>query len=566
MTAKTASFICKFSIQFCSPLKRCAIFLVFPPVIYIPFRLILKKMKKLFSSLCLVFIFEYTVAQPTIQWQKSIGGTDVDYTGGIEPTSDGGFILIGGTYSNDGDVTGYHDNGDLWIIKMDRQGTIEWQKCLGGTEYDDLSYPTTANCIKQTTDGGYILTGVTYSINGDITASYGNGDMWLAKLDANGNIEWQRCLGGSADDYGTAVIQTTDGGYTVAGYTSSTDINVMGNHGQYDMWMVHVDVMGEIKWQKCLGGSDEDYCSAIAQTTDGGYIVAGQTWSIDGDVSGNHGLSDEWIVKTDKFGNMQWQKCLGGSSDESAASVFCTATGGYIVAGWTDSNDGDISNPFTNTDCWVVELDNMGNINWEKCYGSPQAEICYSMQQTTDGGYILSCQNWGNGGQVSGHHGSIFNSDYWIAKIDMTGNLQWQSSLGGASNEFAVAALETADGGYVISGGSNSNTDDVSGNHGNYDAWIVKLSFTTNVVALSSPAPSISVSPNPAQNSFVIYLDKDLKLQHAELKIYDVAGKDVYHQTVSQQSEIINANLSAGIYYIKVTDGDSVHTQKLMVE
>jgi len=182
------------------------------------------------------------------------------------------------------------------------------------------------------------------------------GPIWSFTTIQSPGIEWQRALGGSNLDTTYSIQQTSDGGYIVAGYTESNDGDVSGNHGYYDFWVVKLDGNGNIQWQKCLGGSTHDAPFSIQQTSDGGYIVAGCTYSNDGDVSGNHGKDDFWVVKLDSDGNIQWQKALGGSSNDWAHSVQQTSDGGYIVAGDTYSNDGDVSGYHRDGDFWVVKL------------------------------------------------------------------------------------------------------------------------------------------------------------------------------------------------------------------
>jgi len=183
---------------------------------------------------------------------------------------------------------------------------IEWQKSLGGI-IDDVAY-----CVQQTSDGGYIVGGYAVSNNGDVSLNHGNNDYWIVKLDASANITWQKCLGGSNVDKGYSVEQTSDGGYIVAGESLSIDGNVTGNHGSYDCWIVKLDANGNIMWQKSLGGTLHDSGNSIQQTKDGGFILAGFSYSNDGDVTGNHGNRDFWIVKLDSAGNITWQKSLGG--------------------------------------------------------------------------------------------------------------------------------------------------------------------------------------------------------------------------------------------------------------
>jgi PKD repeat protein len=225
-----------------------------------------------------------------------------------------------------------------------------WQKCLGGSASDFGS------SIKQTSDGGYIVAGGTNSTDGNVTGNHGPQDAWVVKLDKSGDVVWQKCLGGSASESGSSIEQTSDGGYIVAGYSSSNDGNVTGNHGSQDAWVVKLDQSGDVVWQKCLGGSSIDYGSSIKQTPEGGYIVAGYSGSNDGNVTGNHGSRDSWVVKLDENGNVVWQKCLGGSSIDYGRSIERTSEGGYIVAGYSGSNDGNVTGNHGKDDYWIVKL------------------------------------------------------------------------------------------------------------------------------------------------------------------------------------------------------------------
>jgi hypothetical protein len=225
-----------------------------------------------------------------------------------------------------------------------------WQKSFGGSLFDR------AYSIQQTTDGGYIVAGESGSTDGDVTGNHGSADGWVVKLDSSGKIIWQKSLGGSSIDFSNSIQQTTDGGYIVAGYSFSNSENVTGNHGDFDSWVVKLNSSGNITWQKSLGGSNRDEAKSIQQTTDGGYIVAGYSYSINGDVTGNHGGFDSWVVKLNSSGNITWQKSLGGSENDEATSIQQTTDGGYIVAGYAWSNDGDITGNHSSRDYWVVKL------------------------------------------------------------------------------------------------------------------------------------------------------------------------------------------------------------------
>ncbi len=426
------------------------------------------------------------VTPPETEWQKCVGGMYSDgYSSfgsnvvapSVYPTADGGYIAAGTSYSNEFDVSGNHGNGDYWVVKFTAEGYIQWQKCFGGSGED------VATSIQQTADGNYIIAGYTGSNDGDVTGNHAEYyyDYWIIKLDASGNIQWQKCLGGSGEDYATSIRQTADGGYIAAGVSYSNNGDVSGNHNTEfygDYWVVKLDASGNIQWQKCLGGTYDDIAASVQQTTDGGYVVAGYSGSNDGDVSGNHATSypDYWIVKLDASGNIQWQKCLGGSGEDYATSIRQTADGGYIVAGASYSTDGDVTGLHGeySEDYWIVKLDASGNIQWQKCLGGSTSDRAFSIQPTTDGGYIVAGFTSSNDGDVSGNH-KEFSADYWIVKLDASGNIQWQKCLGGWMEDAAGSIQQTADEGYIVAGYSISNDGDVSGNHGSYDYWIVKL-------------------------------------------------------------------------------------------
>jgi type 1 glutamine amidotransferase len=313
-------------------------------------------MKKILT-LSIFFIFTFIYSQPSIQWQKTLGGTSDDWPTSIQQTADGGYIVAGRTSSYDGDVIGHHGSYDFWVVKINSLGAIVWQKTLGGSNNEE------ALSIQQTADGGYIVAGYTSSNDGDVTGNHGYDDIWVLKLNSLGAIVWQKTLGGTSDEWLSSIQQTADGGYIVAGSTSSNDGDVTTNHGGRDFWVVKLNSLGAIVWQKTFGGTSNEEVLSIQKTADGGYIVAGSASSNDGDVIGNHGLTDFWVVKLNNLGAIVWQKTLGGTSDDWLSSIQQTADEGYIVAGDTKSNDGDVIGNHGGRDFWVVKLSNTLGIN-----------------------------------------------------------------------------------------------------------------------------------------------------------------------------------------------------------
>jgi hypothetical protein len=439
---------------------------------------------------------------PAVQWQKTLGGTSDDKATSVQQTTDGGYIVGGYTYSTDGIVTSNHGGYDYWVVKLSSTSSLEWQKTLGGTNND------IANSVQKTTDGGYIVAGWSYSLDGDITGNHGGCDYWVVKLSSIGNIQWQKTLGGSSNDFAYDVKETTDGGFIVAGSTYSIDGDVTANQGGYDYWVVKLSSIGNIEWQKALGGTNNDTAHSIQQTSDGGFIVAGTSPSTDGDVMGNHGFYDSWIVKLSSTGSIQWQKALGGTAEDVANYIQQTTDGGYIIAGYTYSTDGNVTGNHGGGDYWVIKLSNTGYLEWQKTLGGTNTDWAFSIQQTTDGGYIVAGQTTSLDGDVTGNHGI---RDYWVIKLTSIGNIQWQKALGGTNYDHSLSIQQTIDGGHIVAGWSNSIDGDITSNQGSYDSWVVKLapeSLSTNDSNLQNSA---LIYPNPTKN--FINITTELNIQ-----------------------------------------------------
>jgi uncharacterized delta-60 repeat protein len=433
--------------------------------------------KAIFMLGFVILSASFAHAEPAIEWERSLGGSKSDRAYSIQQTEDGGYIVAGTSASDDGDVSGNHGNLDCWVVKLKSNGELDWQRSLGGSKEDG------GRSVKPTKDGGYIIAGYSKSDDGDVSENHGKLDYWIVKLRANGELDWQRSLGGSRDEFVRDVQQTNDGGYIVAGRSDSNDGDVSGNHGDSDFWIVKLKANGELDWQKALGGSDADNAHAVRQTSDGGYIVAGSTMSNNGDVSREKYRSwNFWVVKLTENGAIEWEKQLGGSRVDYAYDIFQTKDDGYIVAGYSASNDGDVSGNhggekyrgvmMYNKDFLVVKLKMDGAIEWQRMLGGSKDDLAWSVQQTSGGGYIVAGYSESNDGDVSENHGYI---DMWTVKLEADGTLKWQKSLGGSRREDAYEIFQTKDGGYIVAGYSSSNDGNVSEYHGSGDFWVVKL-------------------------------------------------------------------------------------------
>ena len=346
-----------------------------------------------------IFNFQSSIvnAQPTIQWQNTIGGSSTDELYSIQQTSDGGYVLGGYSLSDStGDKTeNSQGSNDYWVVKLDSLGVTQWQNTIGGSESDQL------NSIQQTSDGGYVLGGGSLSnISGDKTEnSQGSWDYWVVKLDSSGAIQWQNTIGGSSIDRLFSIQQTSDGGYVLGGSSGSDSTGDKNENvqGGFDYWVVKLNASGAIQWQNTIGGSSNDYLRFIQQTSDGGYVLGGYSLSgSSGDKTENsHGSWDYWVVKLDSSGTIKWQNTIGGSAFDRLFSIQQTSDGGYVLSGYSGSPiSGDkTENSQGGWDYWVVKLcmPDITNTNQSICAGD--SALIFGIYQSTAGTYYDTSTN-----------------------------------------------------------------------------------------------------------------------------------------------------------------------------
>jgi len=505
-------------------------------------------MQKITLLFALLFTSLTLHAQPNIQWQKCLGGTLSETARDIQQTSDDGYIVVGYTRSNDGDVFGFHGGWDWWVVKLDQLGNIQWKKVLGGSDID------TAESIRQTCDGGYIIAGSTYSNNWDVSGNHGESDYWVAKLSPTGQIQWRRAYGGSGEDNAYAVRQTTDGGYIVAGYSGSLDGDVTHKVGIHNVWIVKLDSAGTIEWNRSYGGlTNGDLAYSIEQTTDGGYIFAGETYSNDGDVSGHHGNDDCWVVKITAGGEIEWQRALGGMASDRGWRVLQTTDGGYAMLGYAGSSNGDVVGWHGLYDYWVVKLSTTGEIEWQKCLGGTDDDWARSICQTADGGYAVVGITRSTDGDV------LYNSgqDIWVVQLDSTGVLQWQKTLGGTDAEWVNAIIQTHDGGLAIAGETYSIDGDVSGNHGDKDIWVVKLA-PVSVGTEEARMPIVDIYPNPTHDAVSVQVSGLPDGEPLLISVNNLQGRGLIRQTLANGQRLDIGALPAGMYILTAVNESGI--------
>lgn len=398
-------------------------------------------MIRLFSRILaigLIFLFlgcEEPPEPEVITFTKTYGGSNRDIGVYVQQTFDGGYIIIG-TKGIIETMLPIETTGDVWLIKVDANGIEEWSSTFGRGSSDRGA------SVQQSADGGYIIGGSTWSSGG---REY---DAWLIKTNTAGDSVWSYISGGSRHDGICSVKQTFDGGFIITGYTESFGA------GLRDVWMIKTEANGREEWSRTIGGNTWDEGTSIQQTTDGGYVIAGYTYSF-----GNGG-GDFWIIKTGPEGQEEWSRTFGGSEWDGGQSIQQTADGGYIITGCTWSfgtGEGDV---------WLIKTDANGVEQWSQTYGGSEWDGGEAVQQTSDGGYIVVGYTWSfDAGE----------GDVWLIKTNASGDEEWSRTFGDKSYDWGSSVQQTNDGGYVIAGETRSV------NTGTVDVWLIKTDAEGNV-------------------------------------------------------------------------------------
>lgn len=460
---------------------------------------------------------------PRKSWARTYGEAGNDGAYSIQQANDGGYIAAG-CVSSPSSATG----SDFWILKLSSSGASEWQKAYGGNG------PDMALSIQKTIDAGFIVAGYTSP------STMAERDAWVLKLDSAGDIEWQRAYGGSDVDWASSIQQTSDGGYIVAGITVSFGA------GDYDYWILKLSAAGDIEWQRTYGGSNFDSARSIQQTSDGGYIAAGYT------SSSGAGGEDIWILKLSQLGNIEWQRTYGDAGYEWTDSIRQTSDGGYIVAGYTSSFDDETG------DIWVLKLFSNGDIDWQRVYKGSSSDGAHSIQQTSDGGYIVAgfTESFGGGGR-----------DVWVLKLSSSGNVEWEQAYGDSGDDWAHFIQQTDDGGYIIAG----KTISLLGAGGG-DFLIIKLDSNGNIEGVpelihSSTAEVLDTAVIPV-NTFIIPQNTDASAQVSLITAQDtdVTGHLLFSPPLGLTgTKVLNRSLSQAEYVNILTWADNPNNDDLNI-
>jgi len=469
-------------------------------------------------------------------WERTYGGSSNDWGYSVTQAIDGGYIIVGATNSFG---TG---GGDVYLVKTDTNGDTLWTRTYGGSK-EDAGYS-----IAQTTDGGYIIAGMTKSFGDTL------GDVYLVKIDSDGDTLWTSVYGGSGFDYGHSVKQTTDGGYIIAGIAESPGT------GYCDVYLIKTDTNGDILWTRTYGEIYDDWSYSVAQTTDGGYIIAGMTNSIIGG-----GYYDVYLIKTNSGGDTLWTRIFGANFYDRGESVAQTSDGGYIVAGRTESFGAGYY------DIYLIKTDSDGDTLWTRTYGGIDDDWGNSVEQTTDGGYIIA------GMTVSFGSG---RGDVYLVKTDADGDTLWTRTYGGSNYDCASSIAQTSDGGYIVAGFTSSS------GAGYFDFYLIKTDSFGYTGIKETPAHkpdalSLTASPNPFNSSVAITVSdgRGLACQTLKnIKIYDIIGNVVWERSPERDNRHLEMSptsctfiwtpdktIPSGIYLIRATTDKNTITKRIIL-
>ncbi|MFC0875688.1 hypothetical protein ACE01N_03790 [Saccharicrinis sp. FJH2] len=388
-----------------------------------------------------------------------LGGINFDAGFSVKQTRTGDFLIAGVSTSNDGNLYDNKGKKDGWIVKLSKTSQVIWQHNMGGSNDDAF------NSVCLTSDGGCLVVGETLSVDGDITFNKGSSDAWVVKLDSYGNMVWQQPFGGTYDDGANYITNTKDGGYIIAGYSRSFDGDVTGNKGAEDVWLLKLNAEGVIEWQNSYGGKLSDIGTSVQETLDGGFIVGANTYSSNGDVAVDYGMQDAWMFKTDSRGKLLWERTIGSPQDDGMGQVIQSKEGYYIAVG----NKYNIKN--SSSDLLIVKLSETGSVISHDLYGENGIDGASSIVQAEDGNFFIS-------GTIDPDGGASSQSDLdlLVMKMDQSGTVLWKKTYGGVNMDIS-SEIQLTDKGVVVVGSTYSYTNEAVDNHseGMSDFFILNM-------------------------------------------------------------------------------------------
>lgn len=504
-------------------------------------------------------------------WQIALGGNDGDGLIELIPTDDGGFVGYGATYSTTLGQTGTHGDQDLYVAKVSAQGQLLWERVLGGSAFDGYISSTQWSAPEQhiieTSDGGLLLAAWTHSNNGDVSGLHSSSsDAWVVKLDADGNTEWQRCLGGTSYEQSETLIELDSGELAILATTASNDGDVTDMHGAKDLWVVLLEPNGDLIWQRALGGTGEDTGYAMRKTLDGGILVSGAVGSNDGDVVGSHdtqmGFVDGWVVKLSIDGEIEWQRAIGGTGSDWATHLNTdNPDGSSLVVLLSTSTNGDFSGFASHKWTKVVKLDGDGEILWATGAGNNDGYESLSPVFGPNGDCTILRTIENPGGDLTEYHGL---NDAWLIHFTPEGVFDWERCLGGSLGEWGKQAVGFGDGRIAFTGWSESADGDLAGfdpDHPNL--WVVVLGEDSHTAVPDVRPSALKVWPVPSSGDLNVTLPAELL--PCELRIVDGTGRTLLVKGMNTAEARLDLACPSGIYALELRHQGGIERRTVVV-
>jgi len=535
------------------------------------------KVKIIFAISFLVFTNSYSQISEIV-WQQCFGDAESNYYATVERTENGYLFAIG---INSGEnVTNYHGSSDIWLLMTDSSYNMIWEKCYGGSDTDN------PRKILKTNSTGYFIFGSTASTDGDVqSGNNGFNDMWVLKINDLGDIIWENTYGCTGYDDLRDMILTPDGGFVMIDRIGIGGGDVTDFYGSGDVWMCKCDSLGNIEWEKTLGNEGLDNCVSMIINNENNIMMIGATQKQGGLVEcyPDEAWGDVWLVELDLQGNIISQHCYGGSDYELGYSLQ-ELENGYAFIASTYSNDGDVSGLHGPTggppggwgDIWVVKLNEQFEIIWQKCIGGYDEDSPNYITQTNQAGLFITGTTNSNDGDVSGNHSmpESYNTDIWAVKLDSLGEIEWQQCYGGWGSERLEnphTILKKDDCNYIIASSTNySPSDDVqcgSISGVERDAWIFEIDIedTTSIYDNYITQGSIKAYPNPAKDYVVFELNPQSP-KYNEIIIKNIFDQQVERLTIKSNKTIWDTrNIQSSIYIYTIYNNESSKQGKILI-
>lgn len=520
----------------------------------------MRALRKRFLYTFLVSMSGALTAQPPIQWQRSYGGSDVDRGTKVIPLMDEGYLVVGTSTSTDGDATGCMSSiSRVWVLRLDSQGVLLWQRCYGGSGNQTLPYMTA------TSDGGFAIACRTNSTDGDISNPLGSTDIWVFKINLEGDLLWEQSVGGTMGEDCRGILEGNDGTLFVFGSTSSPELD--GFHPQPfvnpgDLYLAKLSTGGELLEQRCFGSSEHEAPFAFSKSPNDQFLLVGSLGGVDGDVNITY-PSSRWLVEVNQQLGITWQRGIIDSDGLSLTQAYKNPMGELYITGSNFYSVGEVVNLWGEQDMFAIKLGSNSQLLRSTAFGGSNDESIWNLLPTPVGGLLAVGNTSSQDGQISAPRGM---QDAWLVSLDDTLGLRWMKNYGGSADDGFFGGAFTSDGGMVLTGWSKSTDGDLTDNQGSWDLWVVKLGPEGVSVPEQPGSFTLTIAPNPANDQLRITWSSATS---ASLTVHDALGQVVHSQNLSSAPGLLSLPVEAwasGIYTISLQDATGRQSERFVKE